>query len=84
MAGTFGLTRDNFDLSLRIGQGLIEHMANTDATVGLTECSSCKLQMEQSSSTPTLHPLKLLALSYGLMPEIRQRLQRTSKKLVTA
>ena len=28
------------------------------------------MQMEQGTTKPTLHPIKLLALSYGLMPEI--------------
>lgn len=82
MAGAFGLTRENFETSLRIGHDLIEHMRTTDVTIGLTECSSCKMQMEQGSNTPTLHPIKLLALSYGLMPEIQTRLQRATKKLV--
>lgn len=82
MAGAFGLTRENFDTSLRIGHDLIQHMRETDVNIGLTECSSCKMQMEQGTTIPTLHPLKLLALSYGLMPEIRQRLQRANKKLV--
>ncbi len=82
MAGAFGLTRENFDASLRIGHDLIEYMRTTDINIGLTECSSCKMQMEQDTTTPTLHPIKLLALSYGLMPEIRQRLQKATKKLV--
>ena len=82
MAGAFGLTRENFETSLRIGHDLIEYMRTTDINIGLTECSSCKLQMEQGTTTPTLHPIKLLALSYGLMPEIRQRLQKATKKLV--
>lgn len=82
MAGAFGLTRENFETSLRIGHDLIDHMRTTDVTIGLTECSSCKIQMEQDTTTPTLHPIKLLALSYGLMPEIQTRLQRATKKLV--
>ncbi|MFM9964561.1 MAG: anaerobic glycerol-3-phosphate dehydrogenase subunit C [Planctomycetaceae bacterium] len=82
MAGAFGLTRENFELSLRIGHDLIEHMRTTDVNIGLTECSSCKMQMEQGTTIPTLHPIKLLALSYGLMPEIRARLQKATKKLV--
>ncbi len=84
MAGAFGLTRENFDTSLRIGHDLIEHMRTTDVTIGLTECSSCKMQMEQGTTTPTLHPIKLLALSYGLMPELKQRLNRSTKKLVVS
>ena len=82
MAGAWGLTRQNFQDSIRIGWGLISRMRAGDLTAGVTECSSCRLQMEQGNTTPTLHPLKLLALSYGLMPEIRQRLQPSRKKLV--
>lgn len=82
MAGAFGLTRDNFATSVRIGWGLISRMRDADLQIGTTECSSCKMQMEQGTSTPTLHPLKLLALAYGLMPEIRQKLQPSKHKLV--
>jgi hypothetical protein len=42
------------------------------------------MQMEQGNQTPTLHPLKLLALSYGLMPEIHRRLQPSRRKLVVS
>jgi hypothetical protein len=30
--------------------------------------------MEQGTTKPTLHPIKLLALSYGLMPEVARLL----------
>ena len=82
MAGAYGLTKENFATSIRIGGELISHMRDADVTIGLTECSSCKMQMEQETTTPTLHPLKLLALSYGLMPELRHRLKRATKKLL--
>lgn len=82
MAGAYGLTARNFETSLRIGAGLISRMQAADLTVGTTECSSCKIQMEQGTNTATVHPLKLLALSYGLMPEIAERLKPSSRKLV--
>jgi Fe-S oxidoreductase len=59
-------------------------MRTGDLTIGTTECSSCKLQMEQGTTTPTLHPLKLLALAYGLMPEVRQHLKPNLKKLTVS
>lgn len=78
MAGVFGMEARNFDLSLQIGRDLRTAMADDDVTIGVTECSSCRLQMEQSVDKPTLHPLKLLAAAYGLMPELQTRLiQRT-------
>ncbi|MGZ0168573.1 MAG: FAD-linked oxidase C-terminal domain-containing protein [Planctomycetales bacterium] len=76
MAGTFGLTRDNFDLSLEIGQPLIEEMRSPDFILGATECSSCRLQMQQDSALETVHPIKLLAASYGLMPKLNERLTK--------
>jgi Fe-S oxidoreductase len=79
MAGAYGLTAKNFEKSLAMGAGLIAEMCETDAQAGLTECSSCRMQMEQQSSIPTLHPLKLLALAYGLMPEIQERLTATPR-----
>ena len=84
LAGTFGLTKAHFDESLAIGRKLIEQMRSDQIEFGITECSSCKLQMEQQSTTPTLHPLKVLALAYGLMPEIRRRLRPNYKKRLTS
>jgi len=82
MAGAWGLTKHNFQSSIRIGWGLISRMRAGDLAAGVTECSACRMQMEQGTHVPTLHPLKLLALSYGLMPEIQQRLQPSRRRLV--
>ena len=67
MAGTFGLSRNTFNESLQIGSGLIERMQQPDLILGTSECSGCRIQMEQGTTTPSVHPLKLLAAAYGLM-----------------
>jgi Fe-S oxidoreductase len=82
MAGTFGLLSSNYRASLRAGLGLINALRDPAIHVGATECSACKLQMEQGTNKPTIHPVKLLALSYGLMPGIEQSLKRRSEELV--
>jgi hypothetical protein len=38
--------------------------------------------MEQGTTKPTVHPLKLLALAYGLMPEFKSLLTRRSQDLI--
>ena len=63
---------------------LIEQMRRDDHQLGLTECSSCRMQMEQRTPTPTLHPLKILALAWGLMPEIHRRLRPNTRKRLTS
>ena len=82
IAGLWGVKRENYRASLRAGLELISTVRDGPFQIGTTECSTCKMQMEQETTTPTLHPLKLLALSYGLMPELRHRLKRATKKLV--
>jgi FAD/FMN-containing dehydrogenase/Fe-S oxidoreductase len=84
MAGAYGLTERNFRTSVRIGWELITAMRSPELDAGVTECSGCKFQMEQGTDTPTIHPLKLLAYSYGLMPEIEAKLKRTKRRLVAS
>ena len=81
MAGTFGLHRANFRNSLRAGWPLIKAMRQPTIPVGTTECSACKIQMEQGTNKPTIHPLKLLALAYGLHPEVGELLHQQSGPL---
>ena len=84
MAGSYGLAAENFRNSLKIGWGLISTLRQSKAQVGVTECSSCKLQMEQGTTIPTIHPLQLLALAYGLMPELKNRLQPNKRALLVS
>ena len=67
MAGAFGLMRSNYRNSLRVGWGLISAIRAPELVVGATECSACKLQMEQGTTKPTIHPLKVLAVAYGFV-----------------
>ncbi|MDA1180324.1 MAG: anaerobic glycerol-3-phosphate dehydrogenase subunit C, partial [Planctomycetota bacterium] len=75
MAGTFGLKRENYRASLRIGRGLLSAVRDPSLHAGATECTTCRMQMEHGTAKPTLHPLKVLALAYGLMPEIQRTLR---------
>ncbi|REK10275.1 MAG: anaerobic glycerol-3-phosphate dehydrogenase subunit C [Planctomycetota bacterium] len=82
MAGTFGLKRENYRASLRAGRALIGSLRSPRLQAGTTECSACKIQMEQGAGKPTIHPVKLLALAYGLMPEVAELLSVQVEELV--
>jgi Fe-S oxidoreductase len=84
MAGTFGLLRKNYRMSLRAGWGLISRLRDPEILAGTTECSACKMQMEQGTTKPTVHPIKILALAYGLMPEIATLLVKPCEELVVS
>jgi Fe-S oxidoreductase len=82
MAGLYGLQRANYRASLRSGWGLISALRSPNLQAGTTECSTCKIQMEQGTTKPTLHPVKLLALAYGRMPELAAALSARGEELV--
>lgn len=81
MAGAFGLKRQTYRASLRAGWGLITALRSPTILAGASECSACKMQMEQGTTKPTVHPVKLLALAYGLMPELSDVLNRRGEDL---
>lgn len=70
MAGTFGMSKRNFRTSRRAGRGLLSRLQDEDIELGATECGACRMQMEQGVTKRTLHPIKLLGLSYGLDPSL--------------
>ncbi len=82
MAGLYGLKRENYRASLRAGFALINAVRTGAFQIGMTECSTCKIQMEQGTAKPTIHPVKLLALAYGLMPELVPLVRSQGKRLV--
>ncbi|MEQ8838846.1 MAG: anaerobic glycerol-3-phosphate dehydrogenase subunit C, partial [Lacipirellulaceae bacterium] len=81
MAGLYGVKRKNYRRSLRMGLPLITELRHGEYQAGVTECSTCRLQMEQGAPIPTVHPVKVLALAYNLMPELQDLLSRPDERL---
>lgn len=81
MAGIWGLKRKNYNRSLRMGFPLISAVRQPTIMAGTTECSACKIQMEQGTTKPTIHPIKILALAYGRSPQLNDLFHRRSKEL---
>jgi len=68
MAGTFGIKSWHFRTSLRMGWPSISALRDPALHAATTECSACRIQLEQGTTKPTLHPIKILAAAYGLWP----------------
>lgn len=75
MAQTFGLEARSFETSLAAGEPMLRQLARPSIAYGSTECSACRVQMEDAGRKRTLHPLHFLALGYGLLPQISLQLR---------
>jgi FAD/FMN-containing dehydrogenase/Fe-S oxidoreductase len=84
MAGAFGIAREHYRTSLRIGRPLVSAMRDARIAAGVTECSACRLQMEQGTSKPTIHPVKLLARSYGCLEPLGNPLAASGGRLTAS
>jgi len=66
IAGTFGFQKRNFELSLKAGAPMLDALKELDSPYGMSECGTCKMQMEFATGKKTFHPIKLVAAAYGL------------------
>jgi FAD/FMN-containing dehydrogenase/Fe-S oxidoreductase len=67
IAGTFGMQEKNYELSMKIGEKLAGKIEKSGADIVLTECSTCKMQIEQMTGKKVIHPIKVLAEAFGLL-----------------
>jgi len=67
LSGTFGMQQKNYELATEISESLKAALAKAPTRNVLTECAACKMQIEHIAPTSTMHPIKLIARSYGLL-----------------
>lgn len=68
MAGVFGWAKETYEQSVAFGKPVATAWETVPATVALSECSSCRQQLEHLTHRRAEHPLVLLAEAYGLLP----------------
>ncbi|CAN5640545.1 FAD-binding and (Fe-S)-binding domain-containing protein [soil metagenome] len=76
VAGIWGFSKSNFDMSMQIGEPVFAALKDVAIHITTSECSSCRMQLQQGTGKRALHPVQLLALGYGLMPQLESKLNR--------
>ncbi len=83
MAGVYGLRAANHEASLVAGRPMLKELDRPRVLYGSTECSACRVQMQEGTGKRTLHPVQYLAYAYGLLPEVGAKLRRPLTDLVS-
>ena len=60
IAGTFGLKKQYFDLSMKMGEPLFSEIKEVKPQLVVSGCSTCQIQIHQGSGIPVIHPMILL------------------------
>lgn len=63
LAGTYGFKEENYQTSMKIGSHLFETIKTSQADFAITDCETCKWQIEENTQLETIHPISLLAMA---------------------
>ena len=63
IAGTYGFKKENYPYSQAIGKELFDQIARAGVDYVVTDCETCKWQIEMSTGMRVLNPISLLAMA---------------------
>jgi glycerol-3-phosphate dehydrogenase subunit C len=71
IAGTYGYKKEKYDISMNVGQSLFDFISKqaTHSPFLICDSETCRWQITHATDKPAIHPVELLAKSYGLPVE---------------
>jgi Fe-S oxidoreductase len=64
IAGTFGMKKENYELSMKIGTPLFDQILEAKPELLVSGCGTCQIQLLKGTGIKTVHPIDLLHRSY--------------------
>jgi len=64
IAGTFGMKKENFELSMEIGSKLFGEIKKANPDFVLSGCGTCQIQIKQGTGLEVIHPITILNQSF--------------------
>ena len=61
MIGTWGMAAKNFDTSRKIALDLVEKLDKSQGTCVVTDCPTCRMQLEAFGNKKVKHPVEVAA-----------------------
>ncbi|MBI1822451.1 MAG: anaerobic glycerol-3-phosphate dehydrogenase subunit C [Nitrospirae bacterium] len=64
LAGTMGYHKEGFEFAQQIGKPMIDGIISTQASVAVSDCPKCNLQIKQGTGMEAVHPLEIFLKGY--------------------
>lgn len=65
MSGNYGFKGDKYEISMKIGENLFRRIKEQGADEVISDCGTCRLQIQHGTQAKTCHPVEILAKAYG-------------------
>jgi glycerol-3-phosphate dehydrogenase subunit C len=69
IAGTYGLKKEKYEISMAVGERLFGLVRDSEADVAACDSETCRWQIEHGSGVHAVHPVEVLHRAYGLGSE---------------
>src|SRR5919201_1717696 len=66
IAGTYGLKKEKYEISMAVGERLFGQLREAHADVAACDSETCRWQIEHAVNLHAVHPVELLHRAYGL------------------
>jgi glycerol-3-phosphate dehydrogenase subunit C len=66
IAGTYGLKKEKYEISMRVGDGLFRQIRQADADIVGCDSETCRWHIEHATGVEAAHPVAILHQAYGL------------------
>jgi glycerol-3-phosphate dehydrogenase subunit C len=66
IAGTYGFKKENFNISVSVGKNLFALIEKAEPEIVITDCETCKMQIEMNTGYKVLHPVTVLHMAMDL------------------
>lgn len=64
ISGSYGFKADKHEISMKIGAKLFKKIKSANVDYVLSECGTCRLQIENGSGKKAIHPISILKQAY--------------------
>jgi glycerol-3-phosphate dehydrogenase subunit C len=65
IAGTYGFKSEKYDIAMAVGQPLFDFVDEVAGPVAVCDSETCRWQITHGTGVPAVHPIELLAYTYG-------------------
>jgi glycerol-3-phosphate dehydrogenase subunit C len=69
IAGTYGYKEEKYGIAMQVGNPLFDFIRQYQAPLAVCDSETCRWQITHGAGIPAVHPVELLAASYGFQAE---------------
>lgn len=63
IAGTYGFKNENYNISVSVGKNLFNLIEKAEPEIVITDCETCRMQIEMNTKYKVLHPVTVLFMA---------------------